>query len=360
MSPQTAKTYRIGRAQLALLEELTNANGVSGNEGEVRDIIRRHVTPFADEIKVDAMGNLLVTKHARVAKPIRVMLDAHMDEVGFMMVEEDGDGLFEFEKVGGGDQRQFVSKSVVVGNDKLPGVIGSKPIHLMEAEEVHSVIPQGSMRIDLGPAAKGKVKRGDYAAYATRFLRSGNALFAKALDDRLGCATLIELLKTAPAHVELLAAFTVQEEVGLRGAHIAAYDFQPEVVIAVDSTPAVDFQRPDGSENTQYNCKLGAGPALYLVDAGTISDPRLVRFLSQVAEKNGIPLQYRQPGGGGTNAGALHKTGRGTPAVSVSVPGRFAHTAVMLSLISDWENTIRLLQQALIEINPETLTGERP
>lgn len=359
MSPQTAKNYQIKQPQLALLEELTNAQGVSGNEAEVRAIIHKHVTPHADEIKVDAMGNLLVVKHAKTSNPVRVMLDAHMDEVGFMIVEEDGDGLFVFEKIGGGDERQLVSKSVIVGKEKLHGVIGSKPIHLMEEEEMHSKIPQSSMRIDLGPAAKGKVKLGDYATYATRFIRSGNALFAKALDDRLGCATLIELLKAAPHHIELLASFTVQEEIGLRGARIAAYDFQPDLIIAVDSTPAVDFHKPDGTENTVYNCKLGEGPAIYLADAGTLSDPRLVRFLSKIADENGIPYQYRQPGGGGTNAGALHKTRGGIPSVSVSIPGRFAHTAVMLALISDWQNTIRLLQQALNNISPAILSEER-
>ncbi len=360
MSPQTDKLFRVGKPQLTLLEELTNTNGVSGNEELIREIIRKQVKPYADEIKVDAMGNLLVIKHAKKPGALKVMLDAHMDEVGFMIVEEDGDGLYEFEKVGGGDERQFVSKSVTVGSDKLPGVIGSKPIHLAEEDEMHSVISMHSMRIDLGPAGKGKAKRGDFATYSTRFIRSGDALFAKALDNRLGCATLIELLKTVPDNIELLAAFTVQEEIGLRGARVAAYDFNPDLAIAVDSTPAHDLPRPDGNENTQYNCKLGAGPAIYLADAGTLSDPRLIQFLSKTAAENGIPCQYRQPGGGGTDAGALHKTRGGIPVVSVSIPGRYAHTAIMMCLISDWESSIRLLQKALLTITSDLLAGERP
>ncbi len=359
MSPQTKPAFRVGKTQLDLLEELTNANGVSGNENEIREIIRKKVAPYADEIKVDGMGNLLVIKHAKRPDAFKVMLDAHMDEVGFMIVEEDGDGLYEFEQVGGGDERQFVSKPVTVGSDKLPGVIGSKPIHLADEEEMHTVISQRGMRIDLGPAGKGKAKRGDYAAYATKFVRSGDAIFAKALDNRLGCATLIELLKTAPEHIELLAAFTVQEEIGLRGAKVAAYDFNPQLAIAVDSTPAFDFERPDGSENTQYNCKLGGGPAIYIADRGTLSDPRLIRFLTKTAEDNGINYQYRQPGGGGTDAGALHLTRGGIPSVSVSVPGRYAHTAVMLSRISDWQDTLNLLQQTLAALTPEILAGDR-
>lgn len=359
MSPQTKPAFRVGKTQLDLLEELTNANGVSGNETEIREIIRKKVAPYTDEIKVDTMGNLLVVKHAKSPNAFRVMLDAHMDEVGFMIVEEDGDGLYEFEQVGGGDERQFVSKSVTVGSEKMPGVIGSKPIHLAEAEEMHTVISQHGMRIDLGPAGKGKAKRGDFAAYATKFIRSGGAVFAKALDNRLGCATLIELLKTAPENIELLAAFTVQEEIGLRGAMVAAYDFYPQLAIAVDSTPAFDFERPDGSENTQYNCKLGGGPAIYIADRGTLSDPRLIRFLTRIAEDHGINYQYRQPGGGGTDAGALQLTRGGIPSVSVSVPGRYAHTAMMLARISDWQDTLNLLQHALAAITPEILSGDR-
>lgn len=359
MTPRTKTSFRIGKPQLDLLEELTNANGVSGNEIEIREIIRKKVAPYADEIKVDGMGNLLVIKHAKKANAFKVMLDAHMDEVGFMIVEEDGDGLYEFEQVGGGDERQFVSKPVTVGSQKLPGVIGSKPIHLAEDDEMHTVISQHSMRIDLGPEGKGKANRGDFAAYATKFVRSGDAIFAKALDNRLGCATLIELLKSTPDHIELLAAFTVQEEIGLRGAMVAAYDFYPQLAIAVDSTPAFDFERPDGNENTQYNCKLGGGPAIYIADRGTLSDPRLIRFLTRMAEENHIPYQYRQPGGGGTDAGALHLTRGGVPSVSVSVPGRYAHTAVMLARISDWQNTINLLHQTLANLTPDIMSGDR-
>jgi len=360
MTPQDTKPYRIGKAQLDLLAELTNANGVSGDESEVREMIRKKVTPLADEIKADAMGNLLVIKHARKTNALRVMVDAHMDEVGFMIVDQDGDGLFEFVQVGGGDERQFISKAVVVGKEKLPGVIGFKPIHLTPKNERDSKIPLDSLRIDLGPAGKDKARRGDFAAYATRFSRSGDTIFAKVLDDRLGCATLIELLRTAPAEIELLTSFSAQEEIGLRGAKVAAYDFEPQIVIAVDSTPAYDFPRPDGNQNTQYNCKIGSGPAIYLADRGTLSDPRLVRFISRTAEENGIPYQFRQPGGGGTNAGALHLTRSGIPAVSVSIPGRYAHTPIMMASVTDWQNTVSLLKNVLDNLSPAVLLEERP
>lgn len=359
MTAQLLKPFKVGKPQLDLLERLTNTDGVSGNEKEVRELIRAEVEKLADEIKTDAMGNLLVIKHARVANPLKVMLAAHMDEVGFMIVEEDGDGLFAFDMVGGGDERQLVSKTIRAGSEKLMGIIGSKPIHLSEEDELHSIISMHSMRIDLSPANKGKVKPGDFVAYTTQFTRSGDAIFAKALDDRLGCATLIELLKNPPEHLELLLAFTVQEELGLRGAGVAAYSLNPDLAIAVDSTPAFDLPRPDGRENTQYNTRLGEGPAIYLADAGTLSDPRLIRLLSQTAEKNKIPYQFRQPGGGGTDAGAIHKVRGGIPSVSVSVPGRYAHTAVMQARVSDWENTVRLLQFTLAEMTPALLDAER-
>ena len=360
MNPQTTKPIRVDAKLLALLEKLTNTNGVSGDEGAIRAIIREQVAPYADEMKTDAMGNLLVIKHASESPAMKVMMDAHMDEVGFMIVEEEGDGVFAFEKVGGGDERQMVSKSVVVGHEHLPGVIGCKPIHLAEEDERSSPVPLSALRIDLGPGGNGKATRGDFATYATRFMRSGDAIFAKALDDRMGCATLIELLKHVPPHIEFLAAFTVQEEIGLRGARVAAFDFQPDLAIAVDSTPAVDMPRPDGRENTQYNCKLGSGPAIYLADAGTHSDPRLVKFLTCIAEEHHLTFQYRQPGGGGTDAGALHLTGKGFPVVSVSIPGRYAHTAVMMASLRDWQNTMQLLQFAMQAMTPELISSDRP
>ncbi|MRR30332.1 M42 family peptidase, partial [bacterium] len=179
------------------------------------------------------------------------------------------------------------------------------------------------------------------------------------LDDRLGVATLIELVRHHPANIELLASFSVQEELGLRGAKIAAVALHPDLAIAIDSTPAVDLPRPDHKENSLYNCKLDAGPAIYIADAGTLSDPRLIRFLTQTAAKYAIPCQYRQPGGGGTNAGAIHNALAGIPSVSVSVPGRYAHTAVLMARLADWENTLKLIYAALQDLTADLLEPDR-
>ncbi len=352
----------IGKAQLKLLEKLCNACAVSGDEGEVRQIVLEEIKDYADDVKVDALGNVLVIKKGastslRSAQRVRVMVSAHMDEVGFMLVAEDGEGIYRFETVGGMDVRQLVGKPVWVGRDHTPGVIGARPIHLTTAEERKRAIPLDALRIDIGPG--GKAKLGDRATFATRFQRSGPSLIAKALDNRLGVATLIELVKHAPANIDLLAAFSVQEEIGLRGAKVAAHAFNPDLGLAIDSTPANDLPAWDKEENTAYNTCLGLGPAIYIADGSTLSDPRLVRHFATVGDAEGIPYQMRQPGGGGTDAGAIHRSRAGIPSLSVSVPHRYSHTAVSLARLDDWRNYFALLHAALSRITPSLLAGER-
>jgi endoglucanase len=354
------KVPEIGPSQLELLEKLCNAVSLSGDEYEVRKIVLEEIKLIADDVKIDAMGNVLATKFGRGENRVRVMLDAHMDEIGFMIVKKHEDGLFEFVRIGGIDERQLPGKAVLVGRDHLPGVIGAKPIHMTTASERKNKIGIADLRIDLGPEIGDKVKPGDWATFATRFEILGPSIKAKALDDRLGVATLIELLKHAPENIDLLAAFTVQEEVGLRGARVAAYAFSPDMAIAIDSTGANDLPTWDvEDENTRYNTHLDAGPAIYAMDGATISDQRLVNLLVGTAEEEGIPCQIRQPGSGGTDAGVIHKVRSGVPSVSVSVPGRYPHTAAGIARISDWENTLRLLHTALSRVTPDLLTVER-
>lgn len=347
----------LGAESIALLERLSNAVAVSGDEGEVRAIVLEQVKALADEVKVDALGNVLVTRKAKTADALRVMLAGHMDEIGFMLVDEEEDGLYRFATIGGIDERQLVGKPVWVGKQHTPGIIGARPIHLTTADERAHKIPLDQLRIDLG--LDGKAKIGDRATFATHFRQDGPSLVGKALDNRFGVTTLIELLKHAPENVELLLAFTVQEEVGLRGARVAAYTFAPDLAIAIDSTPAIDLPMWDDSENGKFNCRLGAGPAIYVADAGTLSDPRLIRHLTQTGDELGIPYQFRQPGGGGTDAGAIHKTRAGVPTVSVSVPGRYAHTAVLVSRLEDWQNTVSLLHASLTRLTRDLLAQPR-
>ncbi len=353
----TEKPYqpKILSAQIRLLERLTEACAVSGDEGSVREIVIEQIEDHADDVQVDSLGNVLVTNNGVGRNRLRVMLAAHMDEVGFMIIYDDGDGLFRFDTVGGLDERQLVGKPVWVGADKIPGVIGAKPVHLTTSSERSRAISVDALRIDVGPENGKKVKVGDRATFATSFRRIGSSLRAKAIDDRIGVVTLIELIKHAPANIDLLAAFTVQEEVGLRGAKVAAYALEPDLAMALDSTPAMDLPTWDGEENVRYNTKLGAGPAIYVADGATLSDPRLIHYLQETAEAQGIPYQFRQPGGGGTDAGAIQRSRAGVPVVSVSVPARYIHTAAAIARIDDWRNTLRLLHASLSRISADLL-----
>lgn len=344
-----------GNTQLKLLEKLCNAISISGDEGEVRKIVLEEIKPYADEVKVDALGNVLAVKRGRGAKRVRVMLDAHMDEVGFFIVADDGEGIYRFEDVGGIDVRHLVGKQVLVGKDHLPGVIGGKPVHLMDDDEATRKVPLDALRIDMG--LDGKAKIGDRAGFATKFRRVGSSIMSKAIDDRIGVATVIELLKHAPSNIDLCAAFAVQEEIGLRGAKVAAQYFKPDMAIAIDSTPANDLPVHDGSENINYNTKLGFGPAIYIADGSTLHDPRLVRFLGEVGDAEKIPYQFRQPGGGGTDSGAIQRSLAGVPTVSVSIPHRYTHSPISISRVDDWKNTINLLHVALKKITPSLIAN---
>jgi endoglucanase len=279
-----------------------------------------------------------------------------MDEVGFMIVAEDGEGIYRFEAVGGIDARHLPGKQVLVGRERKPGVIGVKPIHLLNGDEGTKKVPIDALRIDLGLSGKASV--GDRAGFATKFRRVGPSILAKSIDDRIGVATLIELFRQAPSNVDLCAAFSVQEEIGLRGARVAAQYFQPDLAIAIDSTPASDLPLHDGGENVAYNTKLGLGPAIYIADGSTLHDPRLVRFLQDTAEAETIAYQFRQPGGGGTDSGAIQRSLAGIPTVSVSVPHRYTHSPISIARVNDWKNTINLLHAALERITPDVIARQ--
>jgi len=346
-----------GARQLRLLERLTNAVAVSGDEGAVRKIVLEHVRPLADEVRVDALGNVLAVKRGTASRRLRVMIAAHMDEIGFMLTHDDGKGLFRFGKVGGIDTRNILGKAVWVGPDRIPGVIGMTPIHLTTPESRKRVPDLDALRIDVGPENAGKVKPGMRATFATEFQRLGASIRAKALDDRFGVATLIELMRHAPENIDLLAAFTVQEEVGLRGAQVAAFALEPDIAFVLDCTPALDMPHPDGEPNTRYNTRLGNGPAIYTADRATLSDPRLIHHLVETAEAEGLPYQFRQAGGGGTDAGAIHKQRGGIPSVSVSTPARYLHSPASIARIDDWKHTFYLVLAALRRLTPEVVSG---
>jgi putative aminopeptidase FrvX len=269
------------------------------------------------------------------------------------------DGLWKFETVGGVNEQTLPAKPVWIGENHIAGVIGTKPAHLVEKEESENPIKKDSLTIDIGAkdkeGASASLKPGDRAAFATPFRAERGLFFGKALDDRLGVAALIELAADPPPGIELLAAFTTQEEIGTRGARVAAYALNPDLAIVIDATPAVDMPMWDGSENISYNAKLGGGPAIYVADRATISDSRLVRLLSGAAEKRGIKYQIRQPGSGGTDAGAIHTARAGIPSVSVSTPCRNLHAPVSIARQDDWRALVSLVRAALEDLGKRGL-----
>jgi tetrahedral aminopeptidase len=339
-----------------LLQQLTEAVGVSSGEHAVRLLIRDLIADHVDEWWVDAMGNLLARKQGTGAVDLRVLVDAHMDEVGLMITEIDSGGMLKFSGVGGFDNRALLGKVVQVGPQKVTGVIGAKPIHLLDGGERDTVVKMEAMRIDIGAkdkeAAQGKINVGDLAAFVTPYEELGETAVGKAFDNRAGCAALIELLRAESYPFDLYAAFTVQEEVGLRGAQVAAYAVQPDAALVLECTPAYDLPNEN---DVSPNVALGLGPSIYVMDGVTIQDPRLVGHITRTADANGIPYQIRQPGGGGTNTAVIQRAHGGVPSATIAVPGRYAHTPALMIHLDDYANAVKLAEAALRSLTPEII-----
>lgn len=339
-----------------LLKQLTQANGVSSDEKEIRILLRDLVEDVVDEWQVDSLGNLIVTKKGTGQSDLRVLIDAHMDEVGLMITGFDRDGTCKFMTVGGIDARALLGKVVRIGPKKLTGVIGARPVHLLKSSQRKNVVKVDAMRIDIGAKTKDgatkKVKPGDTATFDTKYEEAGDIAMGKAFDDRAGCAVLIELLRKDPYPFDLMAAFTVQEEVGLRGAQVVSYATQPDVALVLECTPAYDLPN---DRDVSPNVSLGKGPSIYVMDARTIQDPRLVSHITRTATANDIPFQIRQPGGGGTNTAAIQRAAAGVPAATIATPARYIHSPVSMINLNDYENVISLADATLRTLNRDIL-----
>jgi endoglucanase len=338
------------------LKELSQAVGVSGHEDEVRQIIIDAITQQADEHRVDSIGNVIALKKGDGSSDQKVMVAAHMDEVGFMISQIEENGLLRFFKVGGLDDRILPAKVVWIGDRKVPGVIGIKPVHLTEQNERKKPVEYKQLVMDVGATSKAEaeklVRRGDYATFATDFVEldpdgaSWRTVRGKAFDDRAGCAVLIELLATRYPF-DLYAVFTVQEELGLRGARVSAFAVEPDFAFTLECTGANEIPtKKDVSPST----RLGHGPAITVMDRSFIADRRLVQLLIDTAEELDIPYQIKQPGIGGTDSGAIHRSRGGVPSATVSVPGRYIHSPAAILSLDDFDHTVQLVREALIKL----------
>jgi len=345
---------------IEILRELSEAIGVSGNEDAVRDIIARHIAGHVDEMQIDTMGNLITLKRGTGSVNLRVMAAAHMDEVGFMITGFDSDGSIRFTSVGGVDARILPGLRVRVGPDHVPGVVMWPPIHLNTSQDTVAI---DRLRIDIGATSRDSAQNaasvGDLIAFDSPFTELGPTVRGKAFDDRASCVNLIRLVQGDPLPFDLVAVFTVQEEVGLRGAGIVANRIRPDAAFVMETTACHDLpQEPDEPDQTTITT-IGAGPVITVADKRTISDPRLVQHLVRVGDAEGIPHQFRSPQhAGGTDAGAIHMTGRGVPSVTVSTPCRYLHGPNLIISLSDWEHQAALLRAAWLALDEAVLSRQ--
>ncbi|WP_018248493.1 M42 family metallopeptidase [Orenia marismortui] len=333
-----------------LLKKLSEAIGVSGRESEVRNIIREELVNYVDEIKTDTLGNLIVYKKGKKQGP-KMMLAAHMDEIGLMITDITDDGLLSFKPVGGIDKRVLVSKRVLVGDDKIPGVIGAKAIHLQKPNERKKPLDYKALYIDIGAKSKEESEKlidlGTMASFDSKFERLGSkTVKGKAFDDRVGCAALVEIMKK-DYNFPLYGVFTVQEEVGARGATVAAYDIEPDLALVLESTTAADV--PDAKEEG-YSTRLGEGPALTLRDGSTIVFKAILDRLISVCEEKNIKYQFRKFTKAGTDAGKIHLSKNGIATAIISVPARYIHSPASIINLSDYESTVKLVDEFCKEI----------
>lgn len=338
-----------------LLKLLTEASGVSGNEKEVRNIIISEIKDYVDNIEVDRIGNVIAYKKGKPNSKT-LMVTAHMDEVGLLVKNIDPSGLIQFMNVGGIDKRILVSKTVTIGENKIYGVIGAKPIHLQKKSEWTKALDIDELYIDIGATSKTDaeqyVKVGDYVSFYSPYKEFGDGLVkAKALDNRVGCSILIDLIKNTK-DISFYGVFTVMEEVGLVGSGPAAYKVSPDISIILEGTLCYDIPKLDSHLVPTY---LGKGPAVSLIDRTTVFNPGLRNKIVNIAEKNNIPYQYRKTSMGGNDSGKIHTTRDGSLTSTISVPCRNIHSPSSVMSLKDYHNTYKLVHAILSEFKREEL-----
>ncbi|BCB05078.1 M42 family metallopeptidase [Bacillus sp. KH172YL63] len=350
---------------LTMLKDLTDAKGVPGNEREVRNVMKKYIEPYADEMLTDNLGSLIAKKVGDEQGP-KIMVAGHLDEVGFMVTKVDSKGFLRFQTVGGWWSQVMLAQRVTIVTSKgdVTGVIGSKPPHILSPEARKKAVEIKDMFIDIGASSREEVKEwgvkpGDMVVPHFEFTVMNNEkmLLAKAWDNRIGCAIAIDVLKHLQneKHPNVVYGVgTVQEEVGLRGARTAAAKIQPDIAFAVDVGIAGDTP---GISDKDSSSKMGDGPQIILYDASMVSHKGLRDFVTDTADELNIPYQFDALPGGGTDSGAIHITANGVPALSITIATRYIHSHAAMLHRDDYENTVKLITEVIKKLDRTAVDG---
>lgn len=325
------------------VKNLSILNGISGRESDVRDYIIGQIKDYAD-YKTDALGNLIVFKKGRKTPKNSVMLDAHMDEVGFIVTYITDDGLLKFSNVGGINTKVFIGKTVKIGKEGITGVVGIVPVHLTERDKQRDIPEKDSLYIDIGAYSRDEamrfVKPGDSVCFDSDYVEFGeNKIKCKALDDRVGCAVLIEMIKSELEY-DLYFSFSVQEEVS-DAAAVSSFNTAPDYAICVETTTASDIP---GVEAEKRVCLLDEGAVVPFMDRMTLYNKELFEYAFKIAKTNGVKIQTKSVIAGGNNAGVIHKSRGGVKVLNVSVPCRYLHSPCCVINWNDVEESKRLIE----------------
>lgn len=330
----------------SLLKELCLTDSTSGHEKNVRDLIISKIEGHC-EYKVDALGNIIAFKKGRKTPKNKIMLDAHTDEVGVIVTGADSDGFLKFSNVGGIDTKVLLARVICFENG-IKGVVGVKPIHLLDKEEAGKIPSKDELYIDIGAGSKEEalslVSPGTTGVFSVEYAEFGDhKIMSKALDDRAGCYVLIDIIRSEIEY-DAWFSFSVQEEIGARGAGVSAYTINPDYAVVIETTTAADII--DVPEHRRV-CELGKGAAISFMDRSTVYLPEVYSRAVETAEKNAIPYQIKTLVAGGNNAGSVHKTRAGIKTVTINIPCRYLHSP---SCVCDERDikSVRTLAAALI------------
>ncbi len=334
-----------------MLKDLCLINGTSGDEGRVRDYIITQIKDYC-EYTVDNMGSIIAFKKGKKTPAKKISINAHMDEVGFIVTGITDDGYLRFASVGGIDSRVCLDRIVSVGKNSVIGVIGDKAFHLLSSDEKDNCPGFDDLLIDIGATSKDEAEKyvtlGDFAYFESDYAEFGNGYIkAKALDDRIGCMLMIELIQNELEY-DTTFCFNVQEEVGLRGSKCTAFAVDADIAVVLESTTAADLNGVSGADRV---CVLGDGPVISFMDNRTIYDRELFELGFAVAKQNDIPVQTKTAVAGGNDAGAIQTSGDGVRVMAISLPTRYIHSGASVVKSSDIDDTRRLLKELLPKLS---------